>query len=275
MPITAIRVAGSLLQPLISIVLPLVLVSVGYTNAQALSELGIVMGMTFPLITIPTTLIGSLSMAITPKLTILNKQNDSYSLKKQITNSITFTLFCCFLFVPIFYALGIPSCDLLFNNTSAGIYLEKFSWVVVPMGLCQITTSILNSLGKEKFVFYSYFISAISIILSILLLPKYIGISALLVGLALQNTIVFIINFIKINQLLSSSLDTTKNIIKFAIISIIVGLTTKWLYNLLSLRINTLLSLIILGAFASLSFILLTYAFGLYNLQLYIQKKKV
>ena len=38
------------------------------------SKLGILMGMTFPLLTIPTTLVGSLGMALIPKLTVLQKQ---------------------------------------------------------------------------------------------------------------------------------------------------------------------------------------------------------
>ena len=274
MPITAIRVAGSLLQPLISIILPLRLVSVGYTNAQAMSELGIVMGMTFPLLTIPTTLIGSLAMALTPKLTVLQKQNDNLSLKSQINNSIKFTLFCCFLFVPIFFALGIPMCELLFNNSSSGLFLQNYSWVVIVMGLCQITTSVLNSLGQEKFVFYSYFASAFAIILCIIILPKYVGISSLLIGLGMQNLVVSIINLIKIKKLLKSSTTTTSLIFKFSFISIVLSLITKWLFNVLSIYFSDILIMFILGFFTVFSFVLLCYALEIINIQMYIQKKK-
>lgn len=274
-PISAIRVAGSLLQPLISIVLPLRLVAYGYSNIQAMSLLGVAMGMTLPLLTIPTTLVGSLAMAITPKLTILQKQNNNSSLKKQIMSSTTFTLFCCFLFVPIFYALGVPMCEFLFNNNLAGELISKFSWVVVPMGLCQISTSILNSLGEEKFVFYSYFASSFIIIMSILFLPKFVGISALLIGFGLQNLVVAIINYVKINKILNYSASIVLLVAKFTIIALISGLISKWIYSLLIMFLNSFISMIIIGLMEVVVFSMLCYAFGILDFQLHFQKKKL
>jgi len=273
-PITAIRVAGSLLPPLISIILPIMLVKAGYSNSQALSELGILMGMTFPILTIPTTLVGSLAMALIPKLTILQEENNNKTLKNQIIHAITFTLFCCFIFFPIFYSLGIPMCEFLFNNTASGMYLQNFAWIVVPMGLSQISTSILNSLGKEKFVFYSYFISASIMFISILILPQFIGISALLIGLALQNSLVSIINIIKIKKVLNSSTSSLKLITIFSIISFIIGLTSKWLFSIFNLYLSNFVAMIIVSIFASIGFIILCCCFNLFNLQLLLHLKQ-
>ena len=47
-PITGVRLAGSLVQPIIALVIPLRLVASGYSSAQALSLYGIAMGMTLP-----------------------------------------------------------------------------------------------------------------------------------------------------------------------------------------------------------------------------------
>lgn len=275
-PVTAIRFAGSLIPPLVSIVLPIMLVKAGYTDSQALSELGIVMGMTFPILTIPTTLVGSLAMALIPKLTILQEENNNSSLRNQIANSIKFTLFCCFIFVPIFYSLGVPMCNFLFNNSIAGLYLSKFAWIIVPMGISQISTSILNSLGEEKFVFKSYFISATTMLLSILILPKFIGISALLVALAVQNILVSIINMLKIKKLLSKSTTTSKLIILFSIISIIVGLTSKWLFEAFSLRIDNFILMALCSIICSFSFISLSSAFNIFSIKtlLHFKQKK-
>lgn len=273
-PITAIRVAGSLLQPLISIVLPLRLVFYGFSNTQAMSQLGIVMGMTFPLLTIPSTLIGSLSMAVSPKLTILQKKEENIVLKKQIIDSITISLASCFLFVPIFYSLGLPMCDFLFSNSTAGEYLSKFAWVVIPMGFSQITTSILNSLCEEKFVFYTYFISSFSIIIAILFLPKYVGISALLIGLGLQNAIISVLNMVKIRKIIDSKTNIAHLLLKFTIIALICGLLSKFLYNLLIILLTPFISMFLLGLLITFSFFTLCYAFEIINLQLIFQKKK-
>lgn len=273
-PLTAIRVAGSLLPPLISIIIPLMLVNAGYSNSQALSELGILMGMTFPLLTIPTTLVGSLAMALIPKLTILQEEKNNNALRNQIINSITFTLFCSFLFLPIFYSLGVPMCEILFDNITAGLYLQDFAWIIVPMGLAQISTSVLNSLGKEKFVFTSYFISAFVMLFSIIILPKFIGISSLLVGLALQNILVSLLNLSKIKKVIKNDTSTVKSIIIFTIISLIIGITTKWLFNIVSIFISSFIAMIILSIFASMGFVLLCYAFNIFNLQLLFQSRR-
>ena len=72
LPISLVRVISSLLTPIISIIIPLKLVSIGYTNEQALSIFGIAMGMTFPLLYIPSTLVSSLSMTLIPDLSAAN-----------------------------------------------------------------------------------------------------------------------------------------------------------------------------------------------------------
>ena len=274
MPITLIRVASTLLHPLISIVLPLQLVNAGYSNTQSMSLLGIAMGMTFPLLTIPTTLTGSLSMALTPKLTVLQKNNDTHNLKKQIINSITFTLFSCFIFVPIFFALGVPMCEFLFKNTSSGILLSQFCWVVIPMCLCQLTSSLLNSICEEKFVLYTYFIGSIAMIISIIFLPQYMGISSLLIGIGIQNCIICVLNILKINKILNSDINILPLLSKFIIISLLVGIFSKWLYSILNIVCSSFMSMVLVSITGSIAFIVLVYAFGIYNLQLYIHKKK-
>ena len=57
-PITGVRIAGSLVQPLIALIVPMRLVAAGFTSAQALSLYGTAIGMTLPFLFIPSTIIG-------------------------------------------------------------------------------------------------------------------------------------------------------------------------------------------------------------------------
>ncbi len=272
-PLMAVRVAGSLLQPLISIVLPLMLVSAGFSSTQALSQLGIVLGMTFPLITIPTTLVGSLAMALVPKLSIMQKENQMHKLQTQVYNSLSFTLFCCFMFLPVFSALGEPICLILFKNTEAGVYLSLFAWLVLPMGISQITSSILNSLGHEKFVFFSNAISAIFIVLSIFILPKYVGIYSILIGMGLQTGIVSVINLIKIKKLIGYPSQISLYV-KYLIISVLLFLFNHWAIAPLSFVWGNFIALIICGLLSVIYFVVLSYCFNLVNLEILTCKFK-
>ena len=67
-PITLMRVVGSMVQPLIAFIIPARLTSIGYTSSQALSLYGVAVGMTMPLLFIPSTIIGSLSTALVPDI---------------------------------------------------------------------------------------------------------------------------------------------------------------------------------------------------------------
>ena len=73
-PISAVRLAQSVMQPLIAILIPFRLIAAGYTESQALAQLGIAMGMTVPVLMIPSTIIGSLAMALIPKISSLIKE---------------------------------------------------------------------------------------------------------------------------------------------------------------------------------------------------------
>lgn len=272
-PLNALRVLGSLLQPFISIVLPLILVNVGISSDQALSQLGIIMGMTFPIITIPTTLVGSLAMALVPKLSILKQEKSNFALQNQIINSLSFTLFCSFMFLPIFSALGVPICELLFHNSQAGVYLSSSAWLIVPMGLAQISTAILNSLGKEKFVFFSHGISGIFVIVSILFLPKYIGIYALLIGMGLQNGVVMILNLTKIRKETEYKSQMIK-IVKYVAISVLLYLFASWSNPLISLVFGSVIGLVLCCVISIGIFVLLAYCFNLINLDILLCKLK-
>ena len=67
-PITFMKTANSFTASLIAIVFPLVLISSGLDKQTAISEFGIISGMALPLLFIPSTLIGSLSLVISPQL---------------------------------------------------------------------------------------------------------------------------------------------------------------------------------------------------------------
>ena len=142
--ITGVRIASSLMQPLLTFLIPLRLVASGFTQQQALSQLGIAMGMTMPILFIPSTIIGSLAMAIIPSIATLVKSNQTQTLKKQVNAAMVFSLCCAFITIPTFAAIGVPITNLLFNNSLAGEYLQHGAWLMITMGTAQLTTSILN-----------------------------------------------------------------------------------------------------------------------------------
>lgn len=262
MPITLVRIATSLMQPFLALILPIQLMCAGYTNSQALSQIGIAMGMTMPLLSIPSTIIGSLAMAIIPKLTSLNDEINKQKLIKQISSAINFTFICGFIVLPCFIALGEPICLFLFDNITAGTYLKYACWLIIPMGISQITTSILNSLNLEVKTFIYYIISSVVLVGCVFILPKYVGIYALMFGMGFSTLVVSILNIIKINKTIGSNKTYLAIILKLCVILLPCTYLTKWLYNVSAILFPKIIAIILAGGVSVIAFTLLMSVFG-------------
>lgn len=282
-PITVVRLFTGLMQPLMAFLLPIRLVMAGFTNEQALSQLGIAMGMTLPLLTIPSTLIGSLATAIVPNITELNNNQNYEQLKKQISSAINFTICCSFIVLPFFISLGEQCCLFLFDNITAGTYLKYGCWIIVPMGVSQITTSVLNSLNLESKTFKYYIYSCFILLGSIIFLPKHIGIYSLLFAMGSSTTLIAILNIIKINKTLNTNKTFLGILLKLTIITLPTSLLTKWSYGIIALIFPKFVSLIICGIVCVISFTILmsifniidvTYFTSIYKTKISINKKK-
>ena len=230
LPISLVKVISSLLMPIISIIIPIQLVSIGYSNQQALSVFGIAMGMTFPLLYIPSTLISSLSMTLIPDLSSAASTNNSFEINKKINFSVKFSYFVSFLFVPLFFALGEPIGKFLYNNIQSGLFLSYASWVVIPICLSGITVSCLNALNLEVKGFINYGIGALFLISSILLLTKKIGILSLVWGMGLCLSIASLLNIKMLNKKLNNNFFHFSYLSKLIISSIPCSLMAKWTF---------------------------------------------
>jgi len=268
-PITVVRVISSLIMPLISIIIPIMLTNNGYTQEQALSLLGIAMGMTLPLLSVPSTIIGSLAMAIMPQITTLYEDKQNNIIHNQTKTALNFTIIISFICVPIFIAIGQPACELIFNNSYAGELLAKASWVMIPTGINQISTTILNSMGYEKSTFLHYLISSIFMSVCICLLPKYIGIESVIWALGTSSIVISILNIYKIQKILKKKYNIYKPTLISTLLTIPTTLLIKYLYNIINLFTGQLVSICISSLIGTVSFFLLFTAFGIIDVNLF------
>lgn len=272
-PITGIRVLSSLLIPLIGIIIPLRLVAVGYTSSQALTQYGIAMGMTFPLLFLPSTVIGSLAMAIIPDLSQDYSENNVSSMTKKITTAITFSIFVSALVLPVYLGLGEAIGEFLFANKTAGYYLSYSCFIMIPIGLNNIASSILNALGLEVKGFINYLIGAIFLIIAIIILPKYTGILSLVWGMGLCMVVAGILNVAMIKKHLKIKVPYILPTLKFLGIGLPTALLGKNIYNLVNSVASQFLSLAISGAITVIAFVVLCMIFNLIKIDAIFSKK--
>jgi len=278
--ITLARTASSIVQMLIAFIIPLRLTTFGFSESQAMAEFGIVTGMALPLITVPGTFISSIAVALVPEISSQTTNIDSgekiknlESLKSKISIALNCTLIISFMLVPAFLALGSPIGQLVFNNERAGTYISAGSVLMITMGITQITSSILNAIGLEIKALKNYCIGAISLLLCIWFLPKYLGAMSLVIAMLSLSLIsgVLGLSMLKKRKLLHANLSV--NTFKLVIITIMSTLITNICYKSLSLIISTFFACAISSIISFISFFLLCLMFNIAIVKIMVANK--
>jgi stage V sporulation protein B len=194
------RTATSLTSSLMSIILPLRLVAAGFSNTEALSAFGAAMGQAFPLLTIPTTLIGSFVLVLVPEISENYYGNRHYYLKRDVEKSLKFSTLLSCLFVPVFLVCGEEIGLLMFGNTNSGTFVRAAAFLTPLMSVSAVSTSILNSIGLENRTLIYYIIGGVLMLACVWFLPSVIGIYALLAGFTCIYGLTTVLNLILLNK---------------------------------------------------------------------------
>lgn len=195
LPITAMRTSTSLLNSCVAMFLPALLSKAcGYTSSEALVLYGTVIGMSVPMLMIPNSLIGSIAVVVAPEMSenFYAKRNEL--LKRDIERTIKSSVLIATVLIPVMFTLGKDIGVLFYASELSGAVMRRFSFMMLPMCLAMITTTILNSLNFEVRTLLYFFAGAIVMIGTILGLTRLLGINAYMVGLSLDFVITAALN---------------------------------------------------------------------------------
>ena len=196
MPITFVRASGSLVSSAVAVLLPVMLMRAGFESGEALALFGIVSGMVLPVLFIPSTVIGSLSLVLVPELSEDFYKKNYKRLRKNILRGLRFSFLVACVLIPLFYAVGEDLGKWAFSNQIAGELIVKSCPLLLPMSLTMISTSILNSTGFERQSLLFYFVGAGALLVCVLVLPAFIGVSAYIVGMFLSFLLTAVCNLV-------------------------------------------------------------------------------
>ncbi len=194
MPITAMRTSTSLINSLVSVLLPARLILSGMTASEAMSEFGIVLGMAIPILYTPATIIGSIALVLTPELSDSFYRGQHERLKNNLEKALKVTILIACTMMPAFFVFGEDIGMLLFSSPQSGEVIRNCCIMLLPMTLNMITTSMLNSLGCEKQTLINFFFGATTMLACVWFLPPYIGIYGLCIGQIADHVICSLLN---------------------------------------------------------------------------------
>lgn len=271
-PVSAMRTANSLSVSLVSVILPIRLVASGLSNGEALSLYGAAVGEAMPLLFIPSTLIGSFTLVLVPEISEHFYSKNNVALKNDIEKALKFTTVLSACFIPLFLVCGKEIGLLIFNSPECGRYLTVSAFLVLFIGLSGLTSSILDSIGKEKHVLAFCLIGGVLMLASAFLLPSVLGIYALTVGSIFIYGLTTLLNVITIFKCCKNK----PRYLRFLITSILIVIPTVilglMLEKMLLPLLGTLITFLVVSTIIVAFYGLLSIGFGLIELD-FIKEK--
>ena len=265
-PITGVRLANSLVQPLTTLIIPTMLILSGYTSSEAIASFGVIMGMTFPMLFVPMSVVGSISMVLIPSISSMLSKNKHSAIEKNITNAINVSTFISMLFIPLYLSVGNLIGLVLYNNAFSGILLQLSAVCVLPITLCNLTGSILNALNLETKSFINYIIGSVVLFVSLIVLTPIIQINSIIVSFFFSMTIITLLNLKKIKKVVPNlNVNLVGTSFKYSLIIAPSSLLGHFISNICLHVFTNFFSAVMGGGIAIISVLILAKVFNLFN----------
>lgn len=152
LPVAANALLGNLLGAANSALAPRQLVRGGMERGLAVSKLGVVCGMTMPMLTLPTVYLGALNLMLMPKLTRAAALNRWEEVRRLISEGMERV---CALTIPCMTAMAVFGEELgrlLYGREDVGEYLLPLAAAMGINCAVSVLATALNSIGRQKSV---------------------------------------------------------------------------------------------------------------------------
>lgn len=271
-PITFVRASSSIVNSVIALVVPMILVGMGHTNEQAMYIFGSSIGMALPLLYIPITVVGSLAYVMIPTLSSAYSSGNMDSARRQIETAIKFSVVVAAMFVPAFWALGKPIGQFVYDNADAGRFLSYSAWLLVPISVENIASSMLNSLDLEKRGFFNYMIGSAVLFGLIAAFCKNFSIEILSLGLGASLCVSSALDILSIRKRTGIKLGFITHIVVSSMLIIPAAFLTKTVFSLCG-PMPLLFSIALAGIVGCVFMFVLSMVFGIIDLGIVFGRK--
>lgn len=268
LPITGVRLANSLVQPLTTLILPSMLILYGYTQTEAVASFGVVMGMTFPMLFVPMAVIGSISMVLIPSISSMLAKNQHDQICQNITKTIQVSMFISMMFIPLYLSVGDMIGIILYNNSMSGVMLQISALCVLPITLCNLTGSVLNALNLEVKSFVNYLIGS-AILFAVLLGTTWlIGINSIVLAFCLSMTTITLLNLRLIKKAVPDfKFDLIKTSLKYLAIVLPASMLGHFVGNICLKFLPIFISCVAGGGVSIVASLIVIHLFHIYDIK--------
>ena len=197
------------------------------TCDKALSQYGLINGMTMPLLMFPCIIITSCASLLIPEFARYNIKKDFAKMNKVIAFIFKFTSFFSICIIGIFLTFTEEICYLIYNNLEIAQFLVLLSPLVILIYLDKIIDAMLRGLDKQVGVMFCNILDLfLTIVLIYTIVPIY-GIYGYLLTIAISEIFNFTISLIQLYKVTKFKFDY----MSYVIIPTLLVLATKLLFD--------------------------------------------
>lgn len=173
LPVSLTALAGNLMGAATSVVIPQLLVVYGMEQAQAMEEFGVMLGMTLPLLMVPTAFLNALSLALLPRLSEQRELGKMAAFRRTSEKAMLSVSYVVLPIIALIATLGPDLGALLFNEVRVGDHILPLALGVGASCYHSILVCMLNALGMQsQSAAVSLFCGALELLLTVVLTPR-------------------------------------------------------------------------------------------------------
>lgn len=143
---------GTLLGAANSALLPQKLLQTGMERSQAISQLGVVSGMTLPMLAAPTVFLGALNLVLMPRMAAAFALNQRQEVGRLTGSGLKTVSRLAFPIMTMMVILGRDLGVLLFGREDVGCHLLPLAAAMLMSCYNSVLTGVLNSVGQQRTV---------------------------------------------------------------------------------------------------------------------------
>lgn len=236
---------------------------------KALSQYGLINGMTMPLLMFPCIIITSCAGLLIPEFARYNLKKDYTRMNQVIAFIFKFTSFFSICVIGIFLTFPEEICHFVYHTIETTEFLILLCPLIILIYLDKIIDAMLRGLDKQVGVMYCNIIDLISTIILIYTLVPVFGIYGYIAIIAISEILNFTISLIQLYKVSHFKFD----FISYIIVPFLLIFATKFLFDSIDKYIEYDLSFVILKIIIFIGVYL--GLLGIYNVFKFLRKKKI
>ncbi len=148
-PVGATALLGNLMGAANATLIPRKLVEGGMERSAAMSEFGVICGMTMPMLSLPTVFLGALNLVMVPRLARSAALQQQGQVRRQVKRALMVVSVLILPAMAMMVVLGPDLAVLMFGQKEAGKFLLPLALAVVFSSYHAVFNGVLNGVGKQ------------------------------------------------------------------------------------------------------------------------------